>query len=79
MEIPARAPDSSRGRLRVVVRRVQVGVGISAGRRDSHGLNSWWCLAAEPKSQTIGSEFRVISANRISLSIAQVPMWVADM
>ena len=46
---------------------------------DSHGSNSWWCLAAEPKSQTIGSVSRVSSANRISLSIAQVPMWVADM
>jgi (R,R)-butanediol dehydrogenase/meso-butanediol dehydrogenase/diacetyl reductase len=29
--------------------------------------------------QTMGSALRVTSANRISLSIAQVPMWVADM
>ena len=45
----------------------------------SHGLYSWWCLAAEPKSQSTGSPPRGSTANRISLSIAQVPMWVAVM
>ena len=43
----------------------------------SQGLNSWWCLAAEPKSQSTGSPPRGRTANRISLSMAQVPMWVA--
>ncbi len=45
----------------------------------SHGLKSWWCRAAEPKSHTTGSPPRGSSANRISLSIAQVPMWVEVM
>jgi hypothetical protein len=45
----------------------------------SHGLYSWWCLAAEPKSHTTGSPPRGSSANLISLSMAQVPMWVAVM
>ena len=45
----------------------------------SHGLKSWWCLAAEPKSHSTGSPPRGSTANRISLSIAQVPMWVAVM
>ncbi len=42
----------------------------------SHGLNNWWCLAAEPKSHSTGSPPRGSTANRISLSIAHVPMWV---
>jgi hypothetical protein len=42
-------------------------------------LYSWWCFAADPKSHTTGSPPRVSSANRISLSIPQVPMWVAVM
>ena len=52
---------------------------VSAVVVDSQGLKSWWWRAAEPKSHTIGSELRVSSAKRISLSMAQVPMWVADM
>ena len=52
---------------------------ISADVTSSHGLYSLWCLAAEPKSQMIGSELRVKSANRISLSMAHVPMCVAVM
>ena len=62
--------------VRAVVRGVRVGVGFHRWWSSSHGLRCWWCLAAEPKSQEIGSEWRVISENRISLSIAQVPMWV---
>ena len=45
----------------------------------SHGAYSWWCRAAEPKSQMIGSPPRTSSEKRISLSIAHVPMWVAVM
>ena len=45
----------------------------------SHGLYSWWCFAADPKSQITGSPPRGRRANRISLSIAQVPMWVEVM
>jgi hypothetical protein len=39
-------------------------------------LYSWWCFAADPKSQITGSPPRGRSAKRISLSIAQVPMCV---
>ena len=78
VEIPALAPDSRRGRVPL-----WCGASRSASSVlpviDSHGSNSWWCLAAEPKSHTIGSVSRVSNANRISLSIAQVPMWVAVM
>ena len=76
--MPARAPLSRRGRLAP-----SCGAWGSASISDvvtsSHGLYSLWCLAADPKSQAIGSELRVSRLKRMSLSIAHVPMWVAVM
>src|SRR5215469_2930357 len=68
VEMPARAP----------VRAAPSAVG-SPGVWSSHGLYSWWCRAADPKSQITGSPPRGSSANLISLSMAQVPMCVAVM
>ena len=42
----------------------------------SHGANSWWCRAAEPKSQRIGSAPRMSRVKRAFLSRAHSPMCV---
>ena len=76
--MPARAPDSSRGRFAPSCGAFG-SASISAVVTSSHGLYSAWCLAAEPKSHEIGSVLRVSRLKRISLSIAQVPMWVEVM
>ena len=78
VEIPARAPDSARGRTAPWWGACG-SASASAVVVASHGLYSWWCFAAEPKSHTIGSLLRVSREKRMSLSTAQVPMWVADM
>ena len=68
VEMPARAP----------VCLAPSGV-AGPGVWSSHGLYSWWCRAADPKSHSTGSPPRGSTANRISLSMAQVPMWVEVM
>ena len=42
----------------------------------SQGAYSWWCFAAEPKSQSTGSPSRGSSAQRALLSRAHSPMCV---
>ena len=42
----------------------------------SHGANSWWWRAAEPKSHRIGSSPRGSRAQRAFLSRAHSPMCV---
>ena len=42
----------------------------------SQGACSWWCLAAEPKSQRTGSPVRPSNTQRALLSRAHSPMWV---
>ena len=44
----------------------------------SQGAYSWWCLAAEPKSQSTGSPSRGNSTQRALLSRAHSPMWVLE-
>ena len=42
----------------------------------SHGANSWWWRAADPKSHRIGSAPRMSSVKRAFLSRAHSPMCV---
>ena len=52
-------------------------IGMPARERSpSQGQLSWWCLAADPKSQRIGSSACGSSVKRLILSCAQVPMCV---
>ena len=44
----------------------------------SHGAYSWWCFAAEPKSQSTGSPSRGSSTQRALLSRAHSPMCVLE-
>src|SRR5690606_17114252 len=77
VEMPARAPDSVRGRVAPwcgACGWASASMWVSCGR----GWNRSWWLAAEAKSRTVGSEWRVTRQKRMSLSIAHVPMCVAE-